>query len=460
MSGKRLLVLNVEVSGINKYLMGQLEKRGWRLLVVNVPFPRIIRYLALFLTFRLPLIEWKKAFQIKQDRLYKTPWCFRWRSRQCEKILKEYQGRFDLILNISGMFAPSLKPIQEPYVTFNDYTMKLALKYPPWSPPEKDIAGWLELEKRLYKGARKIFVCSANTRRSMVRDYGIDPENIVMGGYGWSFEHDEDFSKDYDGKTILFVGYDFERKGGFALLEAFKKVRRLIPCARLVIIGAVKEIYRIRQDGVELLGPVADRDYIREAFRDASIFVMPSVCEPFGLVFLEAMGYKLPCIGANVDAMPEIIKDGETGFLVEPDDIGGLADKICLLLSDRKKMTEMGAKAFENVKNYTWDKVGTVIDMHLEEIVRDRQGSLIAFGIERAQVPKSIRQVPKIPSSQEHKASSQDPKFPRAKEKTWEPGNLGTWEPGNMGTREHGNLGTWARGYLDEAIKTDGETND
>ena len=65
---------------------------------------------------------------------------------------------------------------------------------------------------------------------------------------------------------------------------------------------------------------------MQDAYRRATAFVMPSRYEPFGIVFLEAMAYWLPCVGSRTCAMPEIIDEGVTGLLAEPDDVDSLAD--------------------------------------------------------------------------------------------------------------------------------------
>jgi len=93
-------------------------------------------------------------------------------------------------------------------------------------------------------------------------------------------------------------------------------------------------------------------------YEHASVFAMPSIQENFGHVFLEAMAYKTPCIGTTVDAMPEIIEEGKTGFLVPPNDYKQLADRLILLLEDENLMRKMGEQGRERFKRYfTWDLV-------------------------------------------------------------------------------------------------------
>src|SRR4029453_4876182 len=79
--------------------------------------------------------------------------------------------------------------------------------------------------------------------------------------------------------------------------------------------------------------------------------------EAFGLSFLEAMSFGLPCIGSDIEAIPEIIGDGETGFLVPPGDPGALAAAMDRLLRDPKRARAMGeAGRARVVQRFGWDR--------------------------------------------------------------------------------------------------------
>ena len=263
------------------------------------------------------------------------------------------------------MFSPSLdlEKFDIPYVTYNDYTMKLSSKYNKWLPFHSKVNKWIKLESALYQNAAMILSTNENARKSFIDDYFVNPNSVKTVGYGINLDKIPNISKVYDCKTILFIGIGFERKGGYVLLEAFSKVKNSIPDAKLIIVGPDKKQLGINQPGVENLGLIRDRSMVEELYRKASIFVMPSLCEPFGLVFLEAMAFKLPCIGADIDAMPEIIEEGESGYLVPPGNIDELSHKILLLLKDNEKLSRMGNNAHQKVKAlYPWEKVVERID--------------------------------------------------------------------------------------------------
>jgi glycosyltransferase involved in cell wall biosynthesis len=85
---------------------------------------------------------------------------------------------------------------------------------------------------------------------------------------------------------------------------------------------------------------------------------MPSLYEPFGIVFAEAMAHKLPCIGTNICAMPEIIKHGQTGFLVPPRDSVALASRILELFDSPSLCREFGDGGYQRyAEKFTWRAV-------------------------------------------------------------------------------------------------------
>lgn len=95
---------------------------------------------------------------------------------------------------------------------------------------------------------------------------------------------------------------------------------------------------------VRFHGVVSD-EVLAELYRNTTAFVMPSLVEGFGFVFLEAMAQGTPAIGGNRDAAPEVIIDGETGYVVDPTSVPEIAEAIARLLRDpalKQKMGEQG----------------------------------------------------------------------------------------------------------------------
>ena len=232
--------------------------------------------------------------------------------------------------------------------------------------------------RKTFDHALVIFAFSDFERKMIIDDYGITPSKVVTVGAGPNLRRLPSINnKEFDGKTILFVGSDMSRKGGLVLLEAFKKVKEMISNARLIIISSDAYIYskerELRHFGI-IIKNFVSKQTLGHWYRCASVFVMPSFYEPFGIVFLEAMAYKLPCIGTNVCAMPEIIDDAKTGFVVRPGDANELAEKIIYLLRHKmvsKHMGELGRKKVEQY--YLWDRVAQRMEKHVESVLKKRK---------------------------------------------------------------------------------------
>ena len=95
-----------------------------------------------------------------------------------------------------------------------------------------------------------------------------------------------------------------------------------------------------------------------EAYSSAQVFCLPTRFEPFGVVFLEAMHYELPCVGPRAWAVPEIIEDGVTGLVVAPEDPSALAAALLTLLADPLKSAAFGKAGKIRVhERFTWEHV-------------------------------------------------------------------------------------------------------
>jgi glycosyltransferase involved in cell wall biosynthesis len=100
---------------------------------------------------------------------------------------------------------------------------------------------------------------------------------------------------------------------------------------------------------VRFHGVVSD-EVLAGLYRQASVFVMPSLVEGFGFVFLEAMAQGTPAIGGDKDAAPEVIVNGETGYVVDPTSIPAIGEAISRLLSDPALRQRMGQAAILHAK--------------------------------------------------------------------------------------------------------------
>ena len=153
---------------------------------------------------------------------------------------------------------------------------------------------------------------------------------------------------------VVFLGEIGERKGAFVLLEAWAKLAaepEVIRGARLTVAGD-RGVERARA-AVAAHG-VADSVTVRtwlsppevqELLADADVFVLPSRSEGQPMAVLEAMANGLAVVASDVGGIPEMIDDGRSGLLVQPDDVGALGAALRAVLADAEHRRALGAAA-------------------------------------------------------------------------------------------------------------------
>jgi glycosyltransferase involved in cell wall biosynthesis len=193
------------------------------------------------------------------------------------------------------------------------------------------------------------------------------------------------------GHTILYVGRLVEWKGVDTLIRSMTIVKKAIPGSELIIIGEGplrNTLERLVQDTgltdtVRFFGRAND-DELAKLYDSAAVFVLPSrtyrglVMEGLGVVLLEAMSHGVPVIGSNVGGIPDIIIDGETGFLVPEQDPSSLAEKIVLLLSDTELWERFRNNGLLRVKtHFSWASVSVRFSEVYEQITEKHAGGSV-----------------------------------------------------------------------------------
>ncbi len=256
-----------------------------------------------------------------------------------------------------------------PHFVYTDHTHLANLRYPGFDRQRLYSKSWIECEKKIYQNATMNFTMSTNISKSIIEDYSCSPDKVscVYCSANVQITKNESFEKNrFSKKNILFVGADWQRKGGPVLVEAFKIVLNTYPEATLTIVGGAP---KIDVPNCKVVGeiPLAE---VKEYFKQASVFCLPTTLEPFGIVFLEAMAHKLPIIATNIGAIPDFVIEGKNGHMVEPNNPQQLARKIIELIGSAdtcKTFGEHGHKLFWDT--YTWEKTGVRIRKNIEKFL-------------------------------------------------------------------------------------------
>ncbi len=290
----------------------------------------------------------------RSEAFYTTPYLFSYVRCQMQERVQPKTHAFTF--QIQSLFDGSTVGV--PHFVYTDHSHLARLYYPDFDHRKLRPASWIRLERGIYEHAELNFTRSSNISQSLIEQYHIPPEKVECVGVGSNLDERQIHldNDDYRNKNILFVGIDWKRKGGPDLLAAFKKVLQTHPDAHLTIVGASPEVDGLPNCTVAGRVPV---DAMAAYYEKASLFCLPTHMEPFGVVFIEALNYKLPIVATQVGAIPDFVKPGVNGFLVEPGDVDGLATYLNQLLSDPALCQAMGEQAYSLAANhYSWNRVG------------------------------------------------------------------------------------------------------
>jgi glycosyltransferase involved in cell wall biosynthesis len=291
---------------------------------------------------------------------FHTPYFFDLLSSRVGRAIR--RERPDVVLQNGVLFGPG-PYAQVPYWLYLDHTRAIAERYPPLdglAPPVPADPPWNARERAVYRNAAGIFTMSEFVRASLQEDYDVDPERVRVVGAGPNVEPESDAElRLHRTRAFLFVGRNWTPKGGPELLEAFARVRASAPDAQLWVVS--QHAPDRAPPGVTFHG-VLGLDALARLYATASVFVLPTLREAFGLSLLEAMSFGLPCVASRLEAIPEIVSDGESGVLVPPRDVAALARAMADLLADPVRAKLMGtAGRARALSRFGWDRAAHLI---------------------------------------------------------------------------------------------------
>lgn len=243
-----------------------------------------------------------------------------------------------------------------------------------WSVSDQLSACYTGAERALIEGADAVVPISEAIAGTIEKSHGLRPDKrwhrIYCGISYWpSFDVNQGYAAFHElervppkaletDQLVVFLGRLEQRKGIDVVLEAANAFLRGMPDAHLVIAGRDVEGWTKRADSIlksgvgrrtHFLGEIPDSTREKLLAR-ASCLIFPSRYESFGLVPLEAFVHGVPVIAANAGAIPEVVTDGENGFLFPSGDARALADKVKQLLKDHALRQHLSNGASQRVR--------------------------------------------------------------------------------------------------------------
>jgi glycosyltransferase involved in cell wall biosynthesis len=343
-------------SGSPAFLIQALRAQGAEVVAHDADASGFSKYAVAAISWRLDGRRWRALYRLGGIAR-------RIRDRRATALARAHRD-VDAILQYGATFSV-VNPSKPLFVYCDDFFTHRR------DDPHRPAAVLTEEEKRnaeaseqvVYDAATKIFTMSAYLNEQFTALLGVPGSRLetVYAGTNLQSIPAAASSEPSGVPTVLFVGREFGLKGGETLLRAFRHVRAEIPNARLVIIGP--RDLRIEEPGIEVLGflrkndPV-ERERMERAYREATVFCLPTESESFGIAVLEALLYEVPVVTTRAWALPESIIDGVTGYTVPMRDDRQLADRVVELLRDSARARALGRAGRALVlERYHWDAV-------------------------------------------------------------------------------------------------------
>jgi glycosyltransferase involved in cell wall biosynthesis len=277
-----------------------------------------------------------------------------------------------------------------PIVYLSDATVRLMIDYyPAFSgllPSQIRAADQIEL-LGIGKAAELIYP-SSWAARSAIDDYHADASRVHVVPFGANLDEppsrEEVLPAPPKGLCrLLFVGVDWEQKGGSIAFETLIQLERLGVPAELTVVGCKPpdEITHPRLHVFRFLdkNDPGQRAQLNQLYREANFFILPTRAECFGIALCEANAYALPVLSTRTGGVPEFVREGVNGFLLEPHDRGDkYAESIRRAYADDEAyQTLRGSSRKEFEMRLNWDAWGMQVRDILSAAVSSRRAPLM-----------------------------------------------------------------------------------
>ncbi|WP_428533599.1 glycosyltransferase family 4 protein [Rhodopila sp.] len=310
---------------------------------------------------------------------FRTPFMFRRLNRILSRDVARIVPEIDFVIQTQGLFSARLPG--KPLLIYTDYTFLDNLDSSDHDKRLFRSPRFLAYEAALYRSAEAVATTGSHVEQTLVTRYGCDPSRVTtihVGANASTAPVATDLGR-YAAKKVVFVGVEWERKGGPALIEGFLQASRKHQDASLSIIGCSPAVSHPR---ITVIGRIPPED-VAQHYAAGSVFCMPSLIEPLGIAAVEASLSGLPVIATKIGGFYESVTHGETGFLVPPNDPAAVGAALERLFDAPDLGRRMGLAGCErNRARFDWNQVGKRLRSIAEVIapeIREPSGDPMPF---------------------------------------------------------------------------------
>lgn len=243
---------------------------------------------------------------------------------------------------------------------------------------------YMKQEKKMAQRCDRLFFGTDWACRGAIERYGCEPGKVVTASLGavWKSELSDDElrmkvrERRRDRMDLLFIGKDWERKGGPVALAILKMLLQIGVPAHLHVVGCNPKIPQDLSDVVDVHGLLSKNrpeqaSLLTSLFWGCAFLVVPTLAECFGLVFAEAAAYGLPAVSHRIDAIPSVVLDDKTGFLLGVgEDVLSISEKMKAAWENEEQyvaMADLALQRYRQILNF--DSSAKIILNELSKVV-------------------------------------------------------------------------------------------
>ena len=248
-----------------------------------------------------------------------------------------------------------------PFATYDDGNFTLFLRYKDSDLrrsgfPITAVESWARRQALACQSANVAFVSTPWAKKSVVEDFGVPASKVHVVGMGHRPRNVLSESRDWSTPHFLFVGVEWGRKNGKAVIEAFARLHECIPNATLDLVGEhpVIDLPGVTGHGFLPRESKPAQDLLDHLFARATAFVLPSLFDPSPIAYLEAASAGLPVIATTCGGAGELLQDA--AISVDPYDCEALVNAM-FQLANRNVAQAMGTRAAARAAESTWQSV-------------------------------------------------------------------------------------------------------
>lgn len=377
-------------SGIHYYMAKSLQKHSGEIIFICPTYAssqqsqgrtvrRKLRYIIKRYFTSTPFFTLGRKYFVSDYRVFVAKRFVKEATRQLAR------QAFDVIIAPASTTEIAFLDTDIPIVLVEDATFAtLKDYYPQYSRlPKRAIRQMDTLYQHAVQKAAMLLYTSSWAANSAIDDYHADPHAVHIVPFGANLDHSPASAvvqqrRRSDRCRLLFMGFDWERKGGDIAFETLLELEKLGIQAELTVCGCLppKKVAHEHLRCIPYLDKNDAKQYemLEELYLTSDFLLLPTRSECFGLVFCEANAFGLPVITTKTGGIPEIVRNGENGFMLPLDASGSLYAQVIADIYQNDELYDQMVIASRRIyeERLNWDTWGMTIKNLLADVLSEK----------------------------------------------------------------------------------------